>query len=172
MQVKLTIETCFGLKDFQNGKNVVDRIQQGFKLPRSCLFPLNNAYVGYDDIVSGTKFVISKEDEAQKLKPFFQDYDYLFFAQNLDILTKTCSGGLLFFTGKTVVGVMLKDAYSFLMDGSLLNKFIEEYIFLAENKFSTEAVMMKKWRETIHLVITTVLLHNKIDFQYFLLQHN
>jgi hypothetical protein len=101
------------------------RIQQGFKLPRSCLFPLNNAYVCHDDIASGHKFVISKEDETQKLKPFFQDYDYLFFAQNLDLLTKTCSGGLLFFTGQTIVGVILKDAYTFLMDGSSVEEFIQ-----------------------------------------------
>ena len=161
--MKLTIETCSGLRDFQNEKNVVDRIQQGFKQPRSCLFPLNNAYVGYDDVVSGLKFVISKEDEAQKLKPFFQDYDYLFVAQNLDILTKTCSGGLLFIIGQTVVGVMLKDAYSFLMDGSLLDAFLEEYIFFAENKFSAQAVMMKKWPETIHLV-TAILFKFKIRF--------
>jgi hypothetical protein len=141
-----------GLRDFQNEKNIVDRIQQGFKLPRSCLFPLNNAYVGNDDVVSGVKFVVSKEEEAEKLKPFFQDYDYLFFAQNLDILTKTCSGGLLFLSGQTLVGVMLKDAYSFLMDGSRLNDFLAEYILFAENKFSPEFLKWKKMRETIHLV--------------------
>ena len=86
--MKLTIETCSGLRDFQPDRNASDKIEQGFKLPRSCLFPLNNAYVGHDDVANGTKFVISKEEEKQKLKPFFQEYDYLFFAQNLDLLTK------------------------------------------------------------------------------------
>jgi hypothetical protein len=76
---------------------------QSFKLPRSCLFPLNNAYVGCNDLLSGLKFVVSKEAEAQKLKQFFPDHDYLFFAQNLDLLTKSCTGGLLFFNGQVLI---------------------------------------------------------------------
>jgi hypothetical protein len=32
---------------------VIDKLEQGFKLPRSCLFPLNNAYVAYDDVATG-----------------------------------------------------------------------------------------------------------------------
>ena len=119
------METCTALSGFQPDKSVNDRLRQSFKLPRSCLFPINNAYVGFDDVVSGHKFVVAKGDEVQKLLQRIDGIDYLFFSQNLDLLTKTCTAGLLFVVDKSLVGVLLKDGFNFLMDNGLLDRFFE-----------------------------------------------
>lgn len=124
-QIKLDLESCHSQAAFQNDRNVVDTIQQSFKLPKCCLFPVNNAYVSYDDIRTGHKFVVANGDENKKLRQFFEDKDYLFFVQNLDLLTKTCTGGLLFVVGDTLAGVLLDNAFEFLMDGCSLDDFIE-----------------------------------------------
>ena len=40
-------------------------------------------------------------------------------------MSKTCTAGLLFVVGESLVGVLLKDGYNFLMDNRLIDQFIE-----------------------------------------------
>ena len=124
-QTKLSLESCQSQNEFQSDPDAFDKIQQSFKLPKCCLFPLNNSFVAYDDVKTGHKFVVPNGEESQKLRQFFEGRDYLFFVQNLDLLAKTCTGGLLFLVGDTLAGVMLDDAYGFLMGESSVDYFIE-----------------------------------------------
>ena len=68
---------------------------------------------------------MAKGEEVQKLQALISGIDYLFFSQNLDLMSKTCTAGLLFVVGESLVGVLLKDGYNFLMDNRLIDQFIE-----------------------------------------------
>ena len=59
-----------------------------------------------------------------------------------DLTTKTCNGGLLYVNGTVLVGVVLKDAYNFLMDYSSLEKFVQHYNIYESSKFSLEEVIL------------------------------
>ena len=59
-----------------------------------------------------------------------------------DLTTKTCNGGLLYVNGTVLIGVVLKDAYNFLMDYSSLDKFVQHYNIYESSKFSLEEVIL------------------------------